>query len=145
MLRADVERLGKRGDLVEVKDGYARNFLLPRNLAERATGGMEQQAAGMRRARDERDASDRSAAEEVAKRLVPEVIAVTANAGPEGKLFGSVTTAEVAAAVLDQTGIEMDRHDLVSDEPIREVGTHHVRAKLHAEVEFQLTVEVSAA
>jgi len=144
ILRADVDSVGKKGDIVDVADGYARNFLVPKGLALRATAGNVAQAASMRRARDIRDAKDRSAAEEVAKVLVPAVISVTAKAGTEGRLFGSVTSADVVAAVQEQTGIELDRRKLLLDEPIKSVGTHQITTKLHPEVEFVITVEVVA-
>jgi large subunit ribosomal protein L9 len=99
----------------------------------------------MRRSREQKDATLRSSAQEIASRLVPTVIAITAKAGPEGKLFGSVGSAEIAEAVLTQTSIEIDRRQILVDEPIRTVGTHSVPAKLHAEVEFPITIEVTAA
>ena len=145
VLRTDVEQVGKKGDIVDVADGYARNFLVPKGLAFRATPGVADQAAKMRRKRDVQDANDRAAAEEVAKRLVPAVVTITARAGGEGKLFGSVTTADVAEAVQAQTGIELDRRQLHLDEPIKALGTHLVPAKLHSEVEFPITVEVVAS
>ncbi|MET0728348.1 MAG: 50S ribosomal protein L9 [Acidimicrobiales bacterium] len=145
VLRSDVEQIGKKGDIVDVADGYARNYLVPKGLAFRATGGVEAQATAMRRGRDLRDASDRAAAEEVAKALVPRIIGISARAGAEGKLFGSVTTTEIAAAVAAQTGIEIDRRKLHLDEPIRSLGQHLVPAKLHAEVEFPITVEILAS
>jgi len=144
ILRADVAGLGKRGDVVEVSKGYARNFLEPRDLAFPATVGAERQAESMRRVRSIRDAKDREAAEEVATRLVSTTIAIAARAGEGGKLFGSVTAADVAQAVADQAGIEIDRRLLVLDEPIKDVGTHLVQARLHADVEFPITVEVTA-
>ena len=88
------------------------------------------------------DAAARSAAEEVATTLVPTTIVVNAKGGAEGKLFGSVTTADIAAAITAQTGIEIDRTQLHVDEPIKTVGTHMVPAKLHADVEFPVTIEV---
>jgi len=145
VLRADVAQVGKKGDIVDVADGYARNYLLPKGLAFKATAGVAAQAASMRRNRDLRDANDRSAAEEIAKTLVPRVINITARAGAEGKLFGSVTTSEVADAVTAQTGIELDRRKLHLDEPIKALGTHLVPVKLHADVEFPITVEVVAS
>lgn len=144
LLRADVDGVGKRGDIVEVADGYGRNFLVPKGLAIKATPGVEAQAAAMRRSRDLRDAADRGAAEEIAKTLVPAVITVQARAGSEGRLFGSVTTADVVAAVAEQTGIELDRKHLHLDEPIKSLGTHSVPARLHADVQFAITVEVVA-
>ena len=145
ILRSDIDQLGKKGDVLEVADGYARNFLVPRGLALKASDGAISQAQSMRRSRDVRDAADRQAAEEVARRLVPQVIAVSARAGGEGRLFGSVTTVDVVEAVEAQTGIALDRRKVHLVEPIREVGTHRVSVKLHSEVEFPVTVEVSAS
>ena len=142
VLRADVSRLGHKGDVLDVADGYARNYLVPRGLALQASPGVVDQAAAMRRSRDVRDARERGAAEEVARALVPQVVRITARAGGGGRLFGSVTTTDVADAVKEQTGIELDRRRLHLDEPIREVGTFRVTARLHADVEFPVTVEV---
>src|SRR5206468_6324494 len=93
ILRADVASVGKKGDIIDVADGYGRNYLVPKGLAFKATPGSVQQAASMRRSRDLRDAKDRDAAAEIATRLVPAVITVKAKAGAGGKLFGSVTAA----------------------------------------------------
>jgi len=143
ILRSDVADVGKKGDVVDVADGFARNYLVPKGFALKATSGNIEQAASMRRARDIRDAKDRGAAEEVASKLVPKIITVKAKAGAEGRLFGSVTSADVVAAVQEQTGIELDRRKLHLDEPIKSVGTHQVPARLHADVEFVITVEVA--
>ena len=142
VLRSDVSRLGNKGDVLDVSDGYARNYLVPRGLALKASEGVVAQASAMRRSRDVRDAKERASAEEVARALVPQVVHIAARAGGGGRLFGSVTTSDVADAVREQTGIELDRRRLHLDEPIREVGTHRVTARLHAEVEFPVTVEV---
>jgi large subunit ribosomal protein L9 len=142
ILRADVADVGKKGDIVEVADGFARNYLVPKGFALKATNGNIEQAASMRRARDIRDAKDRGAAEEVAQKLVPKIITVKAKAGAEGRLFGSVTSTDVATAVQEQTGIELDRRKLHLDEPIKSLGTHQVATRLHSEVEFAITVEV---
>jgi large subunit ribosomal protein L9 len=99
----------------------------------------------MRRSRDQRDAADRSAASDIAAKLVPAVIAVTARAKAEGDLFGSVSVTDVVEAVAAQTGIELDRHSVHIDQAIKTVGTHSVSARLHPEVQFQITVEVSPA
>ena len=104
ILRADISGLGKRGDIVEVSDGHGRNYLLPRGLGLKASDGAVAQAAAMRRRRDLRDASDREAAQTIASALVAKVITIKAKAGAEGRLFGSVTAADVVAAVSDQTG-----------------------------------------
>jgi len=144
LLREDVSGVGHKGDLCEVSDGYARNFLLPRGLAMRATEGVDAQAEGMRRARAIRDAQDREAAEEIAKTLVSKVLTITARASDEGRLFGSIASTDVAATVAEQTGVELDRRQVVLDDHIKDVGTHTVMARLHADVEFPLTVEVIA-
>jgi large subunit ribosomal protein L9 len=144
ILRTDVGDLGKRGDILDVADGYARNYLVPKGLAMRATDGATSQAAGMRRARDLRDAQDRAAAEDVATTLVPQVITVSARAGSEGKLFGSVTSADIVAAVEAQAGVTLDRRRVQLDEPIKSLGTHIVPVKLHADVEFPITVDVTS-
>lgn len=144
ILRSDVDGVGKRGDVLDVADGYGRNFLLPRGLAMKSTAGATNQAAAMRRARDVRDASDRSAAQEIATKLVPTRITLTARAGAEGKLFGSVTTTDIVDAVKEQTGIELDKRHVHLDEPIRSTGEHTATAKLHAEVVFPISLDVVA-
>ena len=145
ILRADVDSVGKKGDIVEVANGFARNFLLPKALAFEASGGAVRQAGSMRRSRDLKDANDRAAAEEIARRLVPAVIKVKARAGAEGKLFGSITVSDLVAAVADQTHLEIDRRQVHMREPIKSLGTHVVPVKLHADVEFSVTVEVVAS
>ncbi len=144
ILRADVSGVGKRGDICDVADGYARNFLVPRGLAMKAAAGATAQAASMRRSRDVKDAADRAAAEEIATKLVPARISVLARAGTEGRLFGSITAADVVEAVAAQTGIELDRRTLRMDEPIKSLGEHSVPVRLHTEVEFPVTVDVVA-
>lgn len=144
VLRADVTNVGKKGDIVDVADGFGRNFLVPKGLALKATAGAEAQAGSMRRSRDVKDARDREAAEAVARVLVPMVVKIPAKAGAEGRLFGSVTTADVAAAVHDQAGATVDRRRLHIGDPIKTLGSHSVQVRLHADVEFSLTVEVVA-
>jgi len=145
ILRSDVDGLGKRGDIVEVADGHARNFLLPKGKAMKATDGAVAQAARMRRSRDLRDASDRDAATTIASTLVPKVISIPAKAGTEGKLFGSVTSSDIVAAVEEQTGIKLDRKVVHIDDQIKTLGQHTVTASLHSDVSFPITVEVVAA
>jgi len=145
VLRVDDSSLGKRGDIVEVADGYARNYLLPKGLAIVATDGVSSQATAMRRSRDLRDARDREAAETVARTLVPAVIRIPAKAGSGDKLFGSVTASDIVDAVAAQTSVVLDRRKLRLDEPLKTVGTHEVPVKLHADVEFRVTVEVVKA
>jgi large subunit ribosomal protein L9 len=143
ILRSDLEGLGKRGDIVDVADGHARNYLFPKGLALKATPGAVVQAGKMRRSRDLRDASDREAATTIASTLVPKVIAITAKAGAEGKLFGSVTTADIADAVEKQTGIKLDRKSIHLDEHVKTVGEHSATVSLHHAVSFPLRFEVT--
>ncbi len=145
ILRNDVTGLGKRGDIVDVADGHARNFLFPKGHAMTATNGAIDQAARMRRSRDLRDASDREAATTIASALVPKVIEIVAKAGVGDKLFGSVTTADIAEAVKAQTSIELDRKTIHLDEIIKTLGEHTATVSLHANVSFPLRVEIIAA
>ena len=145
VLRADISDVGKKGDILDVSDGYARNFLIPKGKAFEASDGVVTQAKSMRRSRDLKDAKDREAAETVARTLVPAVITIPAKAGPEGKLFGSVTAADLVAAVAAQTGVELDRRRLHLDDAIKTIGTHVVPVKLHVDVEFPVTIEVVRA
>lgn len=145
VLRSDVAGIGKRGDIVEVADGHARNYLVPTGRAIAATPGVTDQAASMRRGRDLRDARDREGAEAVAQKLVPMVITVAARAGREGRLFGSVTPSDVVDAVRTQASLEIDRHKFLDHEPLKTLGTHEIGVRLHPEVEFRLTVEVVAS
>ncbi|MCB0962692.1 MAG: 50S ribosomal protein L9, partial [Acidimicrobiales bacterium] len=142
--RSDIAGLGNKGDIVDVANGYGRNFLLPRGLAFTATVGAEAQAEAMRRSRDVQDAAERAAAEEIAKGLVGSPVQISARVGADEKLYGSVTTADIADALAAQKDVEIDRKQLHLDEPIREVGTHLVPLKLHPSVEFPVTVEVVA-
>jgi len=146
VLRADVSGVGKKGDIVEIADGFARNYLVPRGQAIVASAGIEAQANAMRRSRDVKDGREREAAEQVARTLVPAVIVLKAKTtGSQGKLFGSITTADVADAVATQTGITLDKRSLHLADPIRALGTHQIQVKLHADVQFPVTVEVAKA
>ena len=144
ILRSDLDGLGKRGDIVDVAAGHARNFLLPKGHAIAASDGAVEQAGRMRKARDQRDSSAREAATQIASTLVPKVITVASKAGPEGKLFGSVTSGDIVAAVLEQTEIELDRRDIEIDS-IKTTGQHTVTASLHSDVSFPITIDVVAA
>ena len=141
ILREDLKGVGKRGDIVEVSDGYARNFLLPKGHAFTATDGAVTQAGAMRRARDLRDTADRESATTIATALVPKIITIPAKSGQDGKLYGSVTAADVVAAIEEQTNISLDRKQ-IHMEPIKTVGEHSVSAKLHSAVEFPIRIDV---
>lgn len=142
ILRSDVANVGRKGDVLDVSDGYARNFLVPKGFALKATDGAVAQAASMRRARDIKEARDRESAQEIARRLTPTVIRIPARAGAEGRLFGSVTAADLATAVATQANIVIDRRKIHLDDPIKSLGTHEVAVRLHTDVEVRLQVEV---
>ena len=142
ILRSDVANVGKKGDVIDVSDGYARNYLVPKGLGLLATDGAISQAAAMRRSRDLKDARDRDAAEQVARVLVSTIIRIPAKAGTEGRLFGSVTSADVAGAIKEQAGVTLDRRKVQLDDPIKALGVHEVPIRLHPDVEFRVSVEV---
>lgn len=144
VLRSDVDGVGTAGSVIDVADGFARNHLIPRGLALRATDGTVRQAAAMARARAARDLRERETAERVAKELVADGVTIAARAGSGTHLYGSVTTAEIAAAASVRTGVEVDRRNLSLAAPIRTVGSHEVSAQLHPEVAFTFNVEVVA-
>ena len=145
VLRDDVENLGKKGDLVDVADGYARNYLVPRGLALKATSGNQKQADAMRRNRDAREAREREAAQALAAQFEGRTITIKARAGGEGRLFGSVTSVDIADAVQRQTGAEIDRRKIDLNEPLKELGGVDVHVRLHPDVVAALRVEVEAA
>ena len=144
VLRSDVDGVGTAGSVVDVADGFARNHLIPRGLALRATEGTVTQAAAMARARAARDLRERETAEAVARQLVADGVTIAARAGSGTHLYGSVTTSEIAAAVTARTGVDVDRRKLALPAPIRTIGSHEVAAQLHPEVAFSFNVEVVA-
>lgn len=144
ILAADVEKLGRKGDVVTVADGYGRNFLVPKGLALTASKGTLRQAEQMRRAREEEAQKVKEAAALKVATLGASPVYISARAGEEGKLFGSVTNADVARAIVEQLGEEIDRRDIRLEDPIRTLGTHQIEVHLHEEVNALVTVEVIA-
>ena len=142
ILQKPVEKLGVPGDMVDVADGYARNYLMPRGLAVQASKGGVKHVESLKRAHATRVSQARAEAETEAERLTATPIRVKARVGGEGRLFGSVTAGEVAEEIERQTGIKIDRHDVHLDEPIRSIGVHEVRVHLFAEVDPVVSVEV---
>jgi large subunit ribosomal protein L9 len=143
ILKEDVANLGHRGDLVKVADGYGRNFLLPRKLALQATLANRAVIEQMKAAAARRSATEKAAAEELVVKLEPVVLDFTRKSGEAGHLFGSVTSADIAAA-LEAKGFEVDRRKIQLDEPLKSVGEFSVAIKLHREVTAQLKVKVQA-
>lgn len=144
LLRSDVRGVGRRGDIVEVKPGYARNFLLPSGSALVATDASEVQATAMRRSRDLRDAQSRQAAETQKSAIEATKLVIAARAGTNGRLFGSVTESDVVNALRTATGISLDRHAIVMDEHLKEIGTAQVAVRLFDGVTAMANIEVVA-
>jgi len=144
LLRSDVQGIGRRGDIVDVKSGYARNFLLPTGAALVASDSMELQAASMRKSRDVRDAKSRQAAEVQRSLIEQATLTIAARAGSNGRLFGSVTEADVVNAIRTATNISLDRHAIHMDEHVKVIGTSNATATLFDGVVAALTIEVVA-
>ena len=145
ILLQDHETLGERGTVVDVSKGYLRNYLIPRKLAQPATKGAIAAAEKRRESVEKAAATALASAQETAALLSKTVLTIPHQAGDDGRLFGSVTSQDIADAIKEARGITIDKRHVHLDEPIKTVGTHLVPAKLHAEVEFPITVEVVAS
>ena len=145
ILKQEVAGLGGPGDLVEVADGFGRNYLLPQGKAMLATKGAEKQIAAIRRAREVRDVRDLGTAKSLASELGALTVTLPARAGEGGRLFGSVTATDVVDAVSRAGGPKLDKRRVIIGSPIKALGTHPVTVKVHPEVEATLTLEVVAA
>lgn len=145
VLRQPVANLGGTGDIVTVSGGYARNYLIPRGLAAPATKGNVKQADTWKHSRSAREAKEVADANELKARLEAQPLLVSAQAGPDGRLFGSITTAQIAEAISAGLGLDVDRHSIELAEPIRHLGLHEVRVPLHPEVIALVTVEAAEA
>jgi large subunit ribosomal protein L9 len=144
VLNADIGRLGHKGDIVEVAPGYARNYLLPKNLALQATKGSVRQAEEMRRARTERERRERAVAETLAASIGGLTLRITARAGEDGQLFGSVTTADIADALAKALNEDIDRRRINLPAQIRTVGSHEYSVHLRPDLTVAGAVEVVA-
>ena len=145
ILTNDVTGLGGPGDVVEVAGGYGRNYLVPRGLAMRWTRGAEKQIELIKRSRAARDVRSVDDAKETAKRLAALTVQLRVRAGAQGRLFGSVSSSDIAEALRAAGGPELDRRRIEIATPIRTIGSHQVTVRLHPEVEATLDVEVSAS
>jgi large subunit ribosomal protein L9 len=141
ILRQHVDNLGRRGEIVKVADGYARNYLLPRKLALPATAGNRQHVERERKILEAREAEEKAQAEAMAARLVAIPITIARRVGETEQLYGSVTAADIAE-YLHSKGFEVDRRKLILPEPIKALGEHDVPLKLHREVTVPLKVHV---
>jgi large subunit ribosomal protein L9 len=141
ILREDVEKLGARGQVVKVADGYARNFLLPRHLAVIATEANKNIVEQERQAHLRKQAKEKSSAEELGKLMTGVVVTIAQKAGEQDQLFGSVTSKDIADA-LEAQNYHIERKKLQLEEPIRQLGEHKVPVRLHADVTVEITVNV---
>ena len=144
ILTHEVTGLGEPGDVVEVKDGYARNFLVPRSLATNWFKGAEKEITAIRQARKSREIASLDEAKAARDSLQAKPVVVTAKAGDSGRLFGAVTTAEIAAAVKATGGQSIDRRKIEIGQPIKSVGEYKVQLRMHPEVSATITVNVVA-
>ena len=145
ILLQDVKGKGKKGQMLEVSDGYARNYMLPRKIAMEATADAVNTMRMNDKAAAERAAKERAEAVETSKRLRDMILVVTAKGGGAGKLFGSVTNQEIADALKAKTGIALDKRKIVIADPIKTVGTYTVTCKLGYEISAPLTVKIEEA
>lgn len=146
ILKKDVQNVGEAGDLINVKDGYARNYLLPNNLAEVATeGALGARERNIQRIKAKSEKLHKEALEKAEKIEKVEVIELSAKAGESGKLFGTITTKKLAEELLNKTGVEVDRKTIILDNPINKVGEFLMTVKLSSKVKAQLKVVVSAS
>lgn len=145
ILTHEVDRLGAPGDVVEVKDGYARNYLLPRGYATRWTKGAQRQIDQMEAARRKREIASVEDAQALRDKLADTTLTLKVKAGNNGRLFGAVTAADIAAAAKEATGSEIDRRKVVLSGPVKTVGEYKTTIRLHAEVDAQVAFEVVPA
>ena len=145
ILLQDVKGKGKKGQMIEVSDGYARNFMLPKKLAMEATADAINTMRMNDKAAAEKAARERAAALEVSKQLRAMTLIVKAKGGGAGRLFGSVTNQEIADALAAQTGIKLDKRKIVISDPIKNVGTYTVNCKLGYEITAPLSVKIEEA
>ena len=145
ILTHEVANLGAPGDIVEVKDGYGRNFLVPRGLAIRWTRGAEKQISSIKKAREVREVRDLGHAEEIKRQLEASPVALKVRAGAGGRLFGAVTVADIVSAVKASGGPDIDKRRIEVGAPIKTVGTHSVAVRVHPEVAASVTLNVVPA
>ena len=142
ILLTDVKGVGKKDDIVYVSDGYARNFLFPRRAAVEATAGASREIERKRAAERQREAEARAAAEQKARELKDKVIIVKAKCGEKGRLYGSVTSQEIAASLKEQVGLELDKRKIDLKDPIRASGDVPVTLRLYPQVTVKVIVRV---
>lgn len=145
ILTAAVAQLGVAGDVVEVKDGYGRNYLVPRGLALKWTRGAEKTVESIKSARASRAVRDHDHAEQIKTKLEAQPVSVKVRAGSGGRLFGAVTVSEIAGALADVSGEQVDKRTIVVTNPIKSLGAHEVSVKLHDDVSATVALNVIPA
>lgn len=145
ILLQDVEKLGSKGSVVDVSDGYARNYLLPRKLAEQASTGRIEEVRRRQEEEESRKVRDAERAEDLAELLGKTVVTVTAQAGEDGKLFGSVTAADISRELFRARNVKIDKKKINLEEPIKETGDYMVEIEVHAGVKANAKVIVAPA
>ncbi len=145
ILISDVGELGKRGDVVDVADGYARNFLLPKKKAVKANDGALAQAEAIREARIESERKAKDEAEKVATQLVGTRVVLAAQAGDEGQLYGSVSVTDVVEGIRRFAGVDLDKKHVEIPKAIKSIGLHEINVNLHPEVQFPVTLDIIPA
>lgn len=143
ILQQDVKGLGKKGDVVNVADGYGRNFLLPRGLAVPATAGNIKQVDIEKETQRQKRERELQEAQEIAARIQGQKLHIATKVGESGKLFGSITSQEIAERLKRQYKVEIDKRKIELEEPIKSVGKHPVKIKIHPKVQVEITVQVT--
>lgn len=143
ILTKDVKGTGKAGDVVKVNDGYARNMLIPRGLAKEATDGNVRSLEKQKKIMAEKQAADKQAAQELAEKIGQLTVQIVSKGGDSGRLFGSITSMDIADALAQQYDIKVDKKKIVLDSPIKETGDHQVKVKVYPEVSADLKVNVT--
>lgn len=144
ILKQDVSKIGRKGELLEVSDGYGRNYLVARGLAEEATAGKVRELEEQKKTQRVKEDKKLTAAQEAKKKLSGKAVTVQVNAGEGGRLFGSVTTAQIAEAILAKHGVAVDKKDIKLDDQVKQAGDYPVKVRLYSGVEAELTLKVEA-
>jgi large subunit ribosomal protein L9 len=144
ILLQDVDKVGVKGDLAEVSDGYGRNFLIKKGMASEGTEGRVREWEENQKVRKNREAKQERSAVETRKKIGGKRVTVLVNAGEDGRMFGSVTTGQIAGAIKGQLGIDIDKHDIKLGETVKNIGVYPFKIRLYAGIETSLSVEVKA-
>ncbi len=143
ILKQDVKNLGNKDEVKEVKEGYARNYLIPKGMAEKATKNKLKEVEKKREMQQKQEQKEIEEAEKLKEKLAEEKLVLKAKTGEEGKLFGSITNKDIAEKLSEEKGIEIDKRKIELDDPIKDLGSYEIELKLHSEVTAKLNVQVT--